>query len=82
MGCGTSRKIDKENKELTSKGMPVSRKKIMDFNVRKEINDLTNEELIRFFDAVRSMMHNKDAKSGTSDFYKIAGLPGWPHYYA
>ncbi|KRX10972.1 putative domain, di-copper centre [Pseudocohnilembus persalinus] len=84
MGCGITKdqKIERQNNLLTSKGMPVSNKKIMDFVVRKEINDISHEELIRFFDAVRTMMHNKEGKPGSSDFFRIAGYSGWPSYHA
>lgn len=82
MGCGITKesRIERENHKLSSHGVPTSNKKIIDSVIRREINDLSEAELERFVEAIKTMMRN-DEKPGTSIFFKIAGKPGWPDYH-
>jgi hypothetical protein len=73
----------KESKEEedVEKGLKIEGHHIdapSDIVIRKNVLDLSDDELKRFLDAVREMMKPIDGKPQTGEYFRLAGYHGWP----
>jgi len=55
-----------------------SEKSICDIAIRRDIHSLSKEEQLRFFRAAKQMLKSKEGKRGTSEFYRIGKIHGFP----